>query len=53
MTLLDFRASKIGNLVCLKRKGRVRKLEEIEGIGLLKGTCGIAHTRWATHRQTI
>ena len=32
-----------------KDKGRVSNLSSLEGIDDLKGTIGIAHTRWATH----
>ena len=32
-----------------KDKGRVSNLSKLEGIDDLKGTIGIAHTRWATH----
>ena len=33
----------------LKTKGRVNDLAKLEGFPEFDGTCGIAHTRWATH----
>jgi len=36
-------------IVCLKNKGRVKELENINEINSLNGTTGIAHTRCATH----
>ena len=36
-------------LSLMKCKGRVKNLYDLDGIDNLKGTVGIAHTRWATH----
>ena len=38
-----------GNISVLKDKGRVENLYNLEKQNNLKGTIGIAHTRWATH----
>ena len=38
-----------GKISCLKNKGRVKELENMNGVSSLEGTVGIAHTRWATH----
>ena len=37
----------------MKDKGRVKNLYNLPGIDDLKGTMGIAHTRWATTWKTI
>ncbi|MDB1086825.1 glutamine--fructose-6-phosphate transaminase (isomerizing) [Streptomyces sp. ACA25] len=41
-------SGKGGGLKTVKNKGRVRELEE-KVPARFAGTCGIAHTRWATH----
>ena len=37
------------NICILKDKGRVKNLNNIDGINELSANIGIAHTRWATH----
>ncbi len=37
-----------GDLKCRKKKGKVSELQETLSEGL-RGSCGIGHTRWATH----
>lgn len=38
-----------GVIRTVKSQGRIQKLEEKLAFSPLTGTCGIAHTRWATH----
>lgn len=38
-----------GHLILRKRAGRVRWLEEALAMEPARGTCGVSHTRWATH----
>ena len=36
-------------IVCVKNKGRVKNLENMNELSRLNSNMGIAHTRWATH----
>ena len=38
-----------GRLCTIKEEGKLEELERILEEGMPPGTCGIAHTRWATH----
>ena len=40
-----------GAIRTVKSQGRIQKLEEKIAFSPLTGTCGIAHTRWATHGE--
>lgn len=41
--------SDLGKLMTIKKLGKVQNLEETCAPMAFTGTCGIAHTRWATH----
>jgi glucosamine--fructose-6-phosphate aminotransferase (isomerizing) len=43
--------AKDGGIVCYKQKGKIKELEAVVDMDDLDASCGIAHTRWATHGQ--
>jgi len=40
-----------GGITTVKRKGKIQELADAVDLDALTGTCGIAHTRWATHGE--
>ena len=40
-----------GGITCIKRQGKIQKLADAVDPDVLESTCGIAHTRWATHGE--
>ncbi|MBD3221497.1 glutamine--fructose-6-phosphate aminotransferase, partial [bacterium] len=40
-----------GAIVTIKRQGKIQKLVDAVDLDAMGGTCGIAHTRWATHGE--
>jgi glucosamine--fructose-6-phosphate aminotransferase (isomerizing) len=40
-----------GGLTCIKRKGKIQELADAVEPANLQSSCGIAHTRWATHGE--
>ncbi|MEZ4386476.1 MAG: glutamine--fructose-6-phosphate transaminase (isomerizing) [Candidatus Krumholzibacteriia bacterium] len=40
-----------GTILTVKRKGKIQELADAVDLDAFTGTCGIAHTRWATHGE--
>jgi len=40
-----------GAIVTIKRKGKIQKLADAVDLDRMQSSCGIAHTRWATHGE--
>ena len=40
-----------GELTCMKKSGKVSGLQSLVDDSIIRGSCGIAHTRWATHGE--
>ena len=40
-----------GGIASIKRKGKIQDLADAVDLAVMAGTCGIAHTRWATHGE--
>jgi len=40
-----------GGIAAVKRKGKIQELADAVDLAVMAGTCGIAHTRWATHGE--
>lgn len=40
-----------GTIVTIKRQGKIQELADAVDLPSMTGTCGIAHTRWATHGE--